>query len=140
MKGVAISADQFHMDIGGFARLLSRLSRGVATDRVEHGGVRGHDHFPETGALRCKGTTTWVCPGGGFAERWRSAVIALRLETERIQSTADELPMNVALANDQRARSCLLSLLRCHMDAFNDYTTALNCVQALLAEHGAGGR
>lgn len=76
----------------------------------------------------------------GFAERWRSAVIALRLGTERIQSTANELPMDVALANDQQARSCLFNLLRCHVDAFNDYTTALNCVQALLAEYGATDR
>lgn len=72
------------------------------------------------------------------AERWQSAVIALRLAVERVQSTADELPMYVALKNDRQIRPCPLTLLRCHIDAFNDYTTALNCVQALLAECEGG--
>lgn len=75
-----------------------------------------------------------------FAERWQSAVINLRLGVERVQSTADELPMHIVLASDRRARSHPANLLCRHMEAFSDYTTALNCVQALLTEYGAGER
>lgn len=74
----------------------------------------------------------------GFAERWRSAVIELRLAVEHVQSTADELPMDIALVNDRHVHPCPLNLLYCHLGAFSDDTTALNCVQALLAEYGGG--
>lgn len=75
-------------------------------------------------------------PEDGFAERWRAAVTCLKLETERMQATADELPLDVELANDRDIRPDPLNLLRRHMEAFYDYTTALACVQGLLREYG----
>lgn len=72
-----------------------------------------------------------------LAQRWRSAVVNLRLGAERVQATADDLPLDLADAS----WACVghSDPLRRHMSAFADYTTALNCIQVLLATHKAGG-
>lgn len=74
-------------------------------------------------------------PKSDFTERWRSAVASLRLETERVQATADDIPLEVALVDGHRSRPGILDPLCRHIHAFNTYTTALLCVQALLAEY-----
>lgn len=73
-----------------------------------------------------------------FAERWRAAVTCLQLGTERIQATADALPLDVVLANDRDLRPDPMNLLGRHMEALSDYMTALACVQALLREYDVG--
>ncbi len=71
-----------------------------------------------------------------LARRWRSAVVNLRLGAERVQATADHLPLDLADASLLRVDPS--DPLRRHMSAFADYTTALNCIQTLLAAHKAG--
>lgn len=72
----------------------------------------------------------------GFAKRWQEAVARLRLETEVLQATADELPPDVECTADQELWPDPLHLLRCHVSAFHNYTTALTCVQVLLRQYG----
>lgn len=74
-------------------------------------------------------------PDAAFAARWHAAVRSLRLGTERVQATADELPtrnelMGHALHPDPAA------VLQRHQIALSDCVTALACVQVLLQEHG----
>jgi hypothetical protein len=74
-----------------------------------------------------------------LVRRWRSAVVNLRLGAERVQATADDLPLDLALAaGASLVRVGQSDPLRRHMNAFADYTTALNCIQVLLAAHKAG--
>ena len=61
----------------------------------------------------------------------------LRLETEVVQATADELPLGVESGNNRELWPTPSNLLRRHLDAFHNYTTALTCVQALLRQHGS---
>lgn len=74
-------------------------------------------------------------PKAAFAARWHAAVRNLRLGTERVQATADELPMHIE-STGRVLRPDPAAALRRHQVAFGDYTTALACVQALLQEHG----
>lgn len=74
-----------------------------------------------------------------FKDHWRAAVTNLRLATEVLQSTADELPLDIAWVSDRELRPGPLDLLRRHVAAFYDYTTALACAQALLKQHDPGG-
>ena len=69
-----------------------------------------------------------------FADRWRAAVTNLRLGTERVQATADAIPLDADCGN-----SCD-HLLGRHKRAVYDHMTALACVEALLREHDAGTR
>ncbi len=73
-----------------------------------------------------------------LARRRQSAMVNLRLGAERVQATADDLPLDLADASWACAGQS--DPLRRHMSAFADYTTALNCIQILLASHGAGGQ
>ncbi len=73
-----------------------------------------------------------------LARRWRSAVVNLRLGAVRVQATADNLPLDLADASLVRVDPS--DPLRRHMSAFADYTTALNCIQVLLAVREAGGQ
>ncbi len=75
-----------------------------------------------------------------LARRWRSAVANLRLGAERVQSTADDLPLDLAVAGAPLVRVGHSDPLRRHMNAFADYTTALNCIQVLLVAPEAGGQ
>ena len=68
----------------------------------------------------------------GFADRWWAAVANLRLQTERLQATADILPICVCPTSEQQLSLDLHRPLAAHMAALSDYTTALACVQALL--------
>ncbi len=70
-----------------------------------------------------------------FAERWRSVVRHLRDGAERLQATADRIPPD--LGRDADPDLCR-SFTR-HIEAFADYTVALNCLHALIAER-TGGR
>ena len=81
-----------------------------------------------------RGDGDMASPKSDFAKRWRSAVTNLRLETERVQATADDIPSEVALVDGHRSRPALFDPLCRHIHAFASYTTALNCVQALLVE------
>ena len=72
-----------------------------------------------------------------LATRWRAAVKNLRLGAERVQATADELPMDIRLTG-QTLHPDSAAALRRHQAALSDYTTALACVQALLQEHDVG--
>ena len=75
-------------------------------------------------------------PDAAFAARWNAAVRNSRLGTERVQATADDLPMHMvtghALPPDPAAA------LRRHQVALSEHMTALACVQALLQKYGAG--
>jgi len=75
-----------------------------------------------------------------LARRWRSAVVNLRLGAERVQSTADGLPLDLAVAGASLVRVGYSNPLRRHMNAFADDTTALNCIQVLLVALEAGGQ
>ncbi len=63
-------------------------------------------------------------------------MLTLRLGAERVQATADDLPLDLAGASWACAGQS--DPMRRHMSGFADYTTALNCVQILLAAHKAG--
>ncbi len=75
-----------------------------------------------------------------LARHWRSAVVNLRLGAERVQATADDLPLDVAVAGASLVRVGHSDPLRRHMNAFADYTTALNCIYVLLATLESGGQ
>ena len=77
-----------------------------------------------------------TAPDDAFTVRWQAAVTRLRLQAEVVQATADDLPLDVEWASDRQLRPDPLRLLRRHAAAFQDYTTALACVQALLWQHG----
>ncbi len=74
----------------------------------------------------------------GFPDRWQAAVANLRLQTERMQATADALPPNIKLTGERQLSPDPLHPLTAHLAALCDYTTALACVQALLLEHEPG--
>lgn len=76
-------------------------------------------------------------PDAAFAARWHAAVRNLRLGTERVQATADELPMHMELTGHVLHPDPAAALRR-HQIALSDSMTALACVQALLQEHGVG--
>lgn len=58
----------------------------------------------------------------------------LRLGMERVQTTADELPMHVE-ATSYVLHPDPAAALRRHQVALSDYMTALACMQVLLQEH-----
>ena len=68
------------------------------------------------------------------AERWRSVVRRVQDGVERLQATADEIPPDVGQNADPGLRG---SFTR-HIEAFADYTVALNCLHALIAERSGG--
>jgi len=72
-----------------------------------------------------------------FAARWRAAVNNLRLGADLVRETANDLPLEVMQTSDAERRPSPARLLRRHLVAHSDYTTALACVQALLREHDA---
>ena len=75
-----------------------------------------------------------------LARHWRSAVANLRLGAKRVQATADDLPLDLAVAGALLVRVGHSDPLRRHMNAFADHTTALNCIQVLLVALEAGGQ
>lgn len=70
-----------------------------------------------------------------FEDRWHAAILNLRLETERIQATADEVPLAVTLRSCHALEPDPTAALHRHFGAFDTYLAALSCVQALLKEH-----
>lgn len=85
----------------------------------------------------CRNQTDMDAPDAAFAARWHAAVRNLRLRTECVQATADELPMHIELTGHALHPDPAAALRR-HQIAFGDYMTALACVQALLQEHDIG--
>lgn len=79
-----------------------------------------------------------TAPDDGFMARWQAAVTRLRMQAEVVQATTDDLPLDVKWASDCQFRPDPLKLLGRHVAAFQDYTTALACVQALLWQYGDG--
>lgn len=73
--------------------------------------------------------------GQDFAERWQSVVRHVRDGAERLQATADDIPPELVLGADPDLRG----LLARHARAFADYTVALNCLGALVAERSGNG-
>ena len=73
-----------------------------------------------------------------FAKRWQTAVTRLRLETEMLQATAEELPLHIECTADRELWPEPLHLLCCHIAALHNYMNALTCVQALLRQYGDG--
>lgn len=80
-----------------------------------------------------------TAPEDAFTGRWQAAVTNLRLATQVMQVTADELPLDPGWALDHELRQHPLDLLRRHVAALYDYTTALACVQVLLAQRDRDG-
>jgi len=74
-----------------------------------------------------------------LARRWRSAVVNLRLGAEHVQAIADDLSLYLAVAGAPLVCVGHSDPLRRDMNAFADYTTALSCIQVLLAARDAGG-
>ena len=75
-----------------------------------------------------------------LARRWRAAVVNLRHGADGIRSAASDLPLDLALADASWVGSTHSDPLYRHLEAVADYTTALNCVQVLLAAHTLGTR
>ena len=75
-----------------------------------------------------------------LAQRWRAAVVNLRQGADRIRSIALDLPLDLAVADAFWAGGARSDPLHKHLLAVADYTTALNCVQALLAARSPGAR
>jgi hypothetical protein len=69
-----------------------------------------------------------------FEERWRKAVSNLQLQTERLQATADCIPLNVEHQPDWLLSGDLSNPLYRHMVTLADYDAALRCLQGLLLE------
>ena len=80
-----------------------------------------------------------TAPRDVFESRWQAAVTNLRLATEVMQATADELPLDIGWASDRGFHRHPLDLLHHHVAAFHNYTTALTCVQALLQQRDHDG-
>ena len=71
----------------------------------------------------------------GFATRWQATVVMLRRRAERVQVTADDLPMSVTLVGPH-ASPGVVGLSQRHVAALNDYMIARNRIRAPLAEYG----
>ena len=66
---------------------------------------------------------------------WRAVVRHVRDGAARLQATADDIPPELV----PRAVPDLQDLFARHAEAFADYTVALNCMRALIAECSGNG-
>ena len=74
-----------------------------------------------------------------FEERWREAVSNLQLQTERLQATADCIPLTVETQPNWLLSGDLSNPLYRHMVTLADYDAALRSLQGLLLEGNQTG-
>ena len=88
------------------------------------------------------GAESLSCEGGlrnlieeDFVERWRAVIRHVQNGAERLQATADAIPPELSPGVEANLRG----LLARHTEAFTDHAVALNCLDALIADHIEGG-